>query len=346
MSLLFWRDLFLVDLAGRSSCLASNKIVCVRKLPLWLVIPLAMICGSGVAIQSQINGQLGLRLHDGATAAAISFGSGLVLLFLALLCAPSGRKGLGKLRHAISSREISWWYACGGAAGAFFVFSQGVAAAVLGVALFTVAVVAGQTLSGLFFDRIGLGPGGARPLTSPRIVGAVIAVAAVVWAVSAELAGPISGWLLLLPLVAGFGQGWQQAVNGQVRVRAESVLAATFVNFLVGTVVLVLMMLANWALHGLPRPLPALPWLYLGGLIGCFFIAGSTFLVRYTGVLLLGLALLAGQLVAALVIGMVTPGASHAVSVSTVGGAVLSFVAVVIVGVRWPRRSRSLTSEN
>lgn len=323
--------------------MAHNKIGEVRALPLWFVIPLAMLCGSGVAIQSQINGQLGLRLHDGATAAAISFGSGLAVLSLVLLCVPSGRRGLGKIRSALRHREIPWWYVFGGAAGGFFVFSQGVTVAVLGVALFTVAVVAGQTLSGLLFDRIGLGPGGLRPLTPARVAGALVAVAAVVWAVSAELAGPIPGWMLLLPLISGFGQGWQQAVNGQVRVRSESVLAATFVNFLAGTTVLVVMMLVNWALHGLPGHFPAVPWLYIGGLIGCLFIAGSTFLVRYTGVLLLGLALLAGQLLAALLINVATAGAANSLSVPTVGGAVLSFVAVLIVGVRWPSRSRSTT---
>lgn len=322
-----------------------HKIVTVRSFPVWLVIPLAIICGSGVAIQSQINGQLGLRLHDGATAAAISFGSGLVVLALIVVCVPSGRRGMGKIRAALIHREIPWWYVFGGAAGGFFVFSQGVTVAVLGVALFTVAVVAGQTLSGLLFDRIGLGPGGSRPLTPARVAGAVVAVAAVIWAVSAELSGPIPGWMLLLPLVAGLGQGWQQAVNGQVRARSESVLAATFVNFLVGTAVLVVLMLGNWVLHGLPGSLPSTPWLYVGGLIGCLFIAGSTFLVRYTGVLLLGLSILAGQLIAALIINVVSAGAANSLSVPTVGGAVLSFVAVLIVGVRWPRRSRSTTTK-
>nr|WP_246868878.1 DMT family transporter [Saccharopolyspora sp. ASAGF58] len=39
-------------------------------------------------------------------------------------------------------------------------FTQGMAATALGVAMFTVAVVAGQISSGLVVDRLGLGPAG------------------------------------------------------------------------------------------------------------------------------------------------------------------------------------------
>ena len=70
----------------------------------------------------------------------------------------------------------------------FLVLSQGLAAAALGVALFTVAVVAGQTISGLVLDRVGIGPGGRRPLTAARLVGALLALGAVTWAVSAQSA--------------------------------------------------------------------------------------------------------------------------------------------------------------
>ena len=68
--------------------------------------------------------------------------------------------------------------------------------------------------------------------------------------------------MMVLPFIAGLGTGWQQAVNGQVRVVAESALTATFINFAVGTSVLVVLMLGHWALAGLPARLPTEPWLY------------------------------------------------------------------------------------
>lgn len=309
-----------------------------RTVPLWIAIPLAMLCGSGIAVQSQINGQLGLHLHDGVTAAVISFGSGLLILIITLLFVPQGRRGLGRVRTALVTRQMPWWYVCGGVAGGFFVLSQGVTVAVLGVALFTVAVVAGQTVSGLILDRIGLGPSGAHPLTPARITGAIIAVIAVTWAVSAELGGSVPGWMLILPLIAGLGLGWQQAVNGQVRVRSDSVLTATFINFFVGTTMLVIVMLIDWSLNGLPHLPPPEPWLYIGGSIGCLAIAGSAFLVRFTGVLLLGLSMLAGQLVAALVIDLTISVGHAGVPISTLGGTLLAFVAVLVASVRWTRR--------
>lgn len=312
-----------------------------RSFPLWLALVCAIVCGAGVALQSRINGELGQRLGDGVTAAVISFGSGLLILLVAMAIAPAGRRGFGRVVAALRTRELPWWYVAGGCAGAFLVLSQGVAAAVLGVALFTVAVVAGQTVSGLVLDRIGLGPGGRRPMTPARLTGALIALGAVTWAVSAQLGGPVPIWLMLLPLISGLGLGWQQAVNGQVRVVAESALTATFINFLVGTTVLLVIMAVDWSLRGLPKPLPTEPWLYLGGAIGCVFIAAAALLVRITGVLLLGLATVAGQLVTALLLDVLAPSSPAPVAFSTVAGTLLALVAVAVASIRWRRPAQT-----
>ncbi|RDV46146.1 EamA-like transporter family protein [Leifsonia sp. ku-ls] len=310
-----------------------------RSLPLWLALVLALLCGALVAIQSRINGELGSRLGDGFTAASISFGSGLVILTVALAIAPAGRRGLARVREALRDLRLRWWYVCGGAAGSFLVLSQGLAAAALGVALFTVAVVAGQTISGLVLDRVGIGPGGRRPLTAARLVGALLALVAVTWAVSAQFGGSAPVWLMLLPFIAGLGTGWQQAVNGQVRVVAESALTATFINFAVGTTVLVVLMLVRWGVGGMPHRLPTEPWLYIGGALGCVFIGVTALLVRITGVLLLGLATVAGQLVAALLLDLLLPTAGHQLAASTIGGTLLAIVAVAVASVRWRWRS-------
>ena len=140
-----------------------------RTLP--LAVLGAIACGAGVATQSRINGQLGAELSDGYLAAVISFGSGLVILSLVLAFVKSGRVGVSKVRSAIQKGEIPWFYAVGGAAGGFFVLTQGLASAPLGVALFSIGVVCGQTVSGVVIDRIGLGPVDARPLTAQRLVG-------------------------------------------------------------------------------------------------------------------------------------------------------------------------------
>ncbi|WP_241988477.1 DMT family transporter [Cryobacterium sp. TMT1-3] len=307
-------------------------------VPVWLALVFSVLIGALYAVQSRVNGELGHQIGDGFTAAVISFGSGLVILTLGLIVFQRGRRGLQLVARAVKSKHLSWWHLLGGLAGALFVLSQGLVAAPLGIALFTVAVVAGQTVSGVLMDRFGIGPGGRRPLHASKIVGAVLALGAVAFTVSGELRGSGALWLLALPLIAGIGQGWQQAVNGQVRVTAQSALTATFLNFLTGSIALVLAALVHGLLVGFAlEGLPGNPWLYTGGLIGCIFIAGAALVVRTTGVLMLGLCIVAGQLVCALALDLLAPTQGHPLGVTTIIGTALALVAVVIAAVRWRR---------
>lgn len=310
-------------------------------IPAWAALLIAIGSGALIAVQARINGQLGQRLDDGFLAAAISFGGGLVVLLIALAISPVGRRGVRTVVGAVRTRELPWWTVLGGTAGAFLVLSQGLTAAALGVALFTVAVVAGQTASGLVLDRIGFGPGGRVLLTAPRVIGAGIALIAVGLAVSGEFGGSIPLWMLVLPLIAGLGVSWQQAVNGRVRVRAQSTLAATAINFVVGTIALCIAAVVHIAIVGPPNALPTEPWLYIGGPIGCIFIAVAAFLVEHTGVLILGLGTVAGQTLCALALDVFLPGSDSAVHVTTVIGTLLAFVAVAVASIR---RRRPVTA--
>lgn len=303
------------------------------RMPTWLAVSLAAVCGALMAVQTRLNGALGLALDDGFVAAAISFGSGLVLLVGCLLVVRRGRQGLVVVADAVRNGSMPWWTLLGGLCGAFLVLSQGITGAVVGVALFSVALVAGQTISGLVLDRIGFGPNGSVTTTWPRLVGAALAVAAVLWSVSGQIGGNLPLWMLTMPLIAGFGTGWQSAVNGRVRARAQSALTATFINFLVGTIALVAIMLGRALFVGWPETLPAEPLLYLGGMIGCIFIGVNAFLVAHTGVLILGLGTVAGQLIGSVLIDAVISG-GEGLAVTTVSGAALALVAVSIATLR------------
>jgi transporter family-2 protein len=303
-------------------------------LPVWVAVVIAIACGAGTAVQSRINGELASELADPYTAAAISFGSGLVILLITLACWRPGRAGFGRLRGELRGGQIAWWMLLGGLAGAYFVTTQGLSAGVLGVAVFTVAIVAGQTVGGLVFDLIGLGPGGRRRVTAPRLIGALLALIAIGWAVSGQLAHDVPVLLMLLPFVAGIGAAWQQAVNGRVRSSADSALTSTVLNFAVGTTALLVVMLVHAGLvGGFPEALPAEPWLYLGGALGCIFIAGQAIVVRVIGVLVLALAGVAGQLTAALALDLLLPTHGRTVDLATIGGTALALVAVVIAGI-------------
>jgi len=293
----------------------------------------AVVCGGLVAMQSRINGELGRELDDGYLAAFISFGSGFVIMAIIAVATPSTRRGVGTVIRSIRAGTTPWWYAFGGTAGGLFVLSQGLTAAILGVALFTVATVTGQTVSGLLVDRWGIGSMQPKPITVTRVIGAALAVLAVGFAVSPQLQGGVAWWVLALPLAAGLGLGWQQAVNGQVREISNSPLTATFFNFLVGAAVLGIVLLVHALAVGLPTQLSGSPWLYVGGAVGILFVAGYAIVVRYTGVLLLGLGAIAGQLGASLLFDFVLPVAEHPVAWTTVVGTLVTLVAIVIASV-------------
>jgi transporter family-2 protein len=78
-------------------------------------------------------------------------------------------------------------------------------------------------------------------------------------------------------------------------------------------------------------------WLYGGGSLGVAFIAMAAVVVRTLGVLRLGLATVAGQLVGAVLLDMLVPASTQGVATATVLAALLTFVAVLISG----RPSRS-----
>jgi bacterial/archaeal transporter family-2 protein len=293
----------------------------------------ALVAAGGglcLAVQGRLNGQLGSRLHDGIAAAVFSFGTGLVLLVAMVAAMPKARAGVRRLRAALAGRTLRWWECLGGLCGAFFVTSQGIAITALGVAVFTVAVVAGQTASGLLVDRAGIGPGDPRPITPPRAIGAAIAVVAVVVSVSGDFAHPAALWLAILPALAGIGLSWQQGVNGLVRDASENVLVPTAVNFGIGTVGLVVAFLIDVVVRGLPATPPGDWWLYVGGPLGILAILTMVIAVRLIGVLLLGLCAVAGQLAGALVLDVVTPAGDGGLTLTSVLGVAITFVAVVV----------------
>ena len=64
------------------------------RLPLGAAVGVAVVCGVLMATQSRINGELGRRLGDGFTAAALSFTAGLVIVVVIVALLPSAQRGV------------------------------------------------------------------------------------------------------------------------------------------------------------------------------------------------------------------------------------------------------------
>lgn len=301
-------------------------------LPAWLAALLAAALGALIPVQSRINGELGAQLGDPVLAATLSFGGGLVVLLAVGMFLPRVRGGIRRLPGALRRRELPPAYLLAGTVGAFLVVTQSAVVAILGVAVFTVAVVAGQTVSGLLIDTTGFAQDVRRRPTRRRLASAALVLIAVMLAASSSLDGE-RPWLelllpALLPLLAGLLTGFQQAANARVGAVAGSPLTATLANFTSGTLVLVVVALVRAA--GLPQTMPGQWWIYTGGLFGIVFIGGAATLVPHTGVLVLGLGTIAGQLIGSLALDVLAPVPGSGITAATVAGTVLALVAITI----------------
>jgi len=303
----------------------------------WLVVA-AVLCGAGTSLQARMNAGLAADWHSGWTAAVWSIASGAAVLWLAVVVTRDGRASVGRLAVAVRGGGVKWWAFTGGLVGALFVASQGFAAGIIGIALFTVAYVAGQSIGGLAIDRRGLGPIPPKPITAARILGtllAIVAVAVAAWS-HLSLGGPI--WAYLLPFVAGMAFGWQQGVNNILRHASGNGITATGVNFLVATIVLGFIALCMLPFSGLPTAWPTEWWYLLGGVTGAAFIFTQTMIVHRLGVLLLGLGLIAGQLIASTVLDATVPVPGHALGWETIAGTAIALVAVIVAAIPGRRR--------
>lgn len=309
-----------------------------QRMPAWLALAAAALIGVMTALQARINGQLGARLDDGFVAAVVSFGSGLAILIVLSVALPAGRRGFGRLVSGVREGGIPWWMLAGGAAGALTVATQGLAVGLIGVSLFTVGVVAGQTVNGLILDRVGYGPAGVVAVTIPRVLGGALALAAVGLALVGDGLAGVPWWMLLLPLLAGAGIAWQQATNGRLRQRVGTPLTATLANFAGGTALLAIAAAVNVGVAGPPQPFPDEPWLYVGGAIGVAYIFLAAAIVQYTGVLLLALGSVVGQLLTSIVLDALWPAPASPGPLQELAMVAVALASVVVAAVPWRRR--------
>lgn len=272
---------------------------------------LAIALGVGVLLpaQARITGALGVRLDDGMLAAWLTSFVGLVFAGLLAVLLPSARRAFASIPQAVRSRAFPWWAMLAGLFAAYLVVTQGVVAGVTGVALFTIAFVAGQTLGGIGVDVWGIGPAGRKRITRERLAGAVTILAAVVLAVTPSITAGSDGTalLLLLPFTAGLVNGLQTVMNGMQTAHYRNFVPATFINFAVGLIGLGLILLVQGIIAGGWATPPLEAWLYLGGPLGVLIVGGAASLAKHLGVLLTSLGMIAGQLAGALLLDLAWP---------------------------------------
>lgn len=298
-----------------------------RPLPVPAALAVVVLGGVASAAQGVVNAELGERAGDPLVGAVVNNLGGCLLVLLGLVALPSMRAGLAGLRRS----GLPWWAYLGGLGGAAIVVIGPFVVPALGVAIFTIAQVAGGSLGGLAVDRAGLAATGRLPLTGPRVAGALLGIAAVTLAQLGRPVGDLAVGLVLLSVVGGLAVALQSALNGRVAA-AVGPAAGLAVNFAVSTSVIAVVAGLAGALVA-RSGWPAQWWLYVGGLFGVGIVLALLVGVRAAGVLRTGLALVAGQLAGALLLDAVLPGGAG-VRLPVLAGAALTGLAVLVAGVR------------
>ena len=296
---------------------------------------LAAISGVMIALQSRANGELSHILGNSTEAALVSFGSGLIVIALITPFNSAIKNGIRNLQRAVKAKEIPRWRLFAGVLGGSFVVLQTQVVPLIGVALYSVASIAGQTAMSLVVDRIGLTGGGKKLISKRRVTAALITVFAVLISVLDRISiASFSLIAVLLAVLAGVLVGVQRALNGQINEHSKASFTTSLLNFVMGTSTLVILLFALLILKGNAIvPLPSGPWwVYTGGTIGVLYIAFTSTIVQHLGVLTFTLFSVGGTLIGSLLIDIFSPTNSNTVSWYLVTGIVMTYLGVIIGG--------------
>jgi transporter family-2 protein len=297
---------------------------------------LAALSGLLIAMQARANGELSHRMGNPIEAALVSFGSGLLIISLISIFTPAIRNGMKNLKGAVSRKEIPVWTLFAGMLGGSFVAVQTQIVPIIGVAIYSVASIAGQTAASLIVDRIGLTGGGKKQITVRRVAAAGVTVLAVLVSVLDRIeAENLSLFAVIFGCFAGAIVGVQRALNGQINESTHQSFATSWLNFIMGTTFLFILLSIGVAINR--AEIVALPsgpwWMYMGGTIGVIYIAFTSTIVQHLGVLIFTLISVGGQLVGSLLIDLYSPTQGVQISTYLVTGIVMTYLGVIVGGV-------------
>lgn len=274
-------------------------------------------------------------MGDSLEAALVSFSTGLLFVSGIALVRQDVRAGFRQIFTAINLNKMPAWIITAGVLGASFVAMQTYVVPIAGVALFTVASLAGQTAISLWVDKSALSGGTKTLITKRRVVAAIITVLAVV--LSAWDRFELSNFSIIALGLAFFAGSWvgvQRALNGRINSHSNKSFATSWLNFITGTSFLLLLLLLRslFTDHSILNFQTAPLWMFLGGSIGVIYIALSSHIVQHLGVLEFTLFSVGGMLIGSLLIDLLLPTPGTVISPFLIAGIALTYLGVVVNG--------------
>ena len=296
---------------------------------------ISVVSGVLVVLQSRVNGELSIQIDDALYAAYISFTTGLLFVSSVSLCKKNVRTSFVDIFKAVRSKQLPIWQLAAGMIGASFVVVQTYVVPIAGVALFTVASLAGQTAISLWVDHVGLAGGIKSVISKRRVIAAIITVGAVV--ISAWDRFVMSDFSILAITLAVFAGSWvgvQRALNGQINSFSKKSFATSQLNFITGFSFLTFLLILRslFTDHSIMNLTSGPWWMFLGGSIGVFYIAFSSVAVQYVGVLEFTLLSVGGMLVGSLLLDVFVPTQGTHISPYLIAGIFLTYLGVIANG--------------
>ena len=288
-----------------------------------------------ITAQSSINSELNTYTENALITALINFTTGLIVLSVMMIFSRPIRQGFISIPRLVREGRLKRWQLFGGLSGAFFVASQSSLVQVIGVAIFTVAAVAGQTSAALLVDKAGIGPAGKQPVTLMRVGAAILGIVGVLVSVlGQDSTGQFAFGAVLISFAAGALVSTQPALNGQIANHTGQPAAATMVNFIVGFITLVVVYAVAQQVNPQSFTVPPMPWenpvIWLGGPFGVLFVLTASFMAKTLGVFLFTLTSVVGQLSGAILMDVLFPTASTNITWQLLLGISITGAAVVL----------------
>jgi transporter family-2 protein len=274
-------------------------------------------------------------MGDSLEAALVSFGSGLIFVSLISAFRKDVRAGFKDIFKAVKNKDLRRWRLGAGVLGASFVAMQTHVVPIVGVALFTVASLAGQTAISLWVDHVGLMGSRKNVVTIRRVVAALITVLAVIISAWDRFSmSNFSPLAIFLAIVAGGWVGVQRALNGQINNYSNKSFATSQLNFITGTSFLLLLLILRslFTDHSIMNFTSGPWWMFLGGSMGVVYIAFSAVAVQHLGVLDFTLFSVGGMLFGSLLIDIFAPTQGTVISWYLIAGILITYLGVIANG--------------
>lgn len=289
----------------------------------------ALLAGALGAVQPKLNAVLGDRVGSALLASLVNFLVALGCVVIALRVRPETWRRVRDLR----SWPVPVWVFTAGLGGAIVVLAGAITVETIGVALFSVAFFSGQIAFGLVVDKLGVGPGGRRPVTRARLLAVVLAIVAVGVAQIGREPGEFAPLMVAFVVASGAGVALQSAFNARISAATGDPVAATAVNVAVGTAALSIVVAGVAAMGRIGSPQwPSEPWLYVGGALGVTIVLSLAISTSALGVLQATIAMLSVQLITGFAVDAAIAG--DAPPAGVVVGGILIVGAVALVGRR------------